>query len=130
MDKLIHGCTNSARKRKLMTKGKTVTVKACLDLLRQYDAVAVTMQHLSNEQPQISATYSLDPTKKSQRQGEKRQSNSRQSNSKPQESRRQETGSRRQNEDKRCLWCDGGTHRRDDCPAKECLTVLVVFNVL
>ena len=114
VDKLIHGCTNSDCKRKLMTKGKTVTVKTCLDLLRQYEAVAVTMQHFSNEQPQISATYSRDPTKKSQRQGERRQSNP-----KPQESRRQETGSRRQNNDKRCPWCGGGTHRRDDCPAKE-----------
>lgn len=120
VDKLIHGCTNSDCKRKLMAKDKTVTVKACLDLLRQYEAVSVTMKHLANDPQKVSATYSRDPTKKSQRNGEKRRTKS---NPKPPDSRRQHNvSSRRHNEggeDKRCRWCGGDIHRRDECPAKE-----------
>jgi len=39
VDKLIHGCMNADCKRKLMAKGKDVTVKQCLDILRQHEAI-------------------------------------------------------------------------------------------
>lgn len=39
VDKLIHGCTNNQCKRKLMAKGKDVSVKDCLEVMRRFEAV-------------------------------------------------------------------------------------------
>ena len=47
-----------------MGLGKDVTVKACLNTLRQHEAIDVTMQHFSDVQ--ITPTYTHDPTKRSQ----------------------------------------------------------------
>jgi len=100
VDKLIHGCSNTDCKRKLMGKGKDVTVKECLDLLRQYEAVNATMKHISTNQ--VNATYSLDPSKRSQRNGSRQKPKH-----KPQD-----------NVKKPCPYCSGDAHRREDCPAK------------
>jgi len=70
VDKLIHGCINSECKRKLMTKGKDVTVKQCLEVLRQHEAIDVTMKHFGDAS-QINASYIHDPTKRSQKNGHK-----------------------------------------------------------
>ena len=70
VDKLIHGCINSECKRKLMTKGKNVTVKQCLEVLRQHEAIDVTMKHFGDAS-QINASYIHDPTKRSQKNGHK-----------------------------------------------------------
>ena len=115
VDKLIHGCTNSDCKRKLMARSKDVSVKICLNLLRQYEAVAVTMKHF--EPQQVSATYSRDPTKRSQHNGEKRRTNPKQESHK----KAQEASSQHKDNsgEKRCRWCGRGPHRRDDCPAKD-----------
>ena len=69
VDKLIHGCGITDCKRKLMGKTKDVTVKACLDVLRQYEAISTTMKHLSTNPSQVpvNANYSHDPMKRSQK---------------------------------------------------------------
>ena len=70
VDMVIHCCTNCDCNRKLMTKGNDVTVKTCLDLLRQYEVVNMAIKHLE-ETCKVNATYSRDPTKQSQRNGSK-----------------------------------------------------------
>jgi len=70
VDKLIHGCTNKESKRKLMRKKKDVTVKQCLDALREDESVEASMKRLE-ETARISAASSVDPTKRSQRNGSK-----------------------------------------------------------
>ena len=105
-DKLIHGCTNVQCKRKLMTKGKDVKVKDCLDLLRQFEAVAVTMKHFG-ESCKINATSAnRDPSKQSQRNAKPKKN--------PKPSPQHQTDSK-----KRCSWCNGNPHPREDCPARE-----------
>ena len=42
-DNLIHGCSNVESKWKLMGFGKDVTVKVCLNTLRQHEAIDVTI---------------------------------------------------------------------------------------
>ena len=111
VDKLIHGCINTECKRKLMAKGKTVTVKDCLDLMRRCESVEATMRHFgesSNSSSQVNAAYSRDPTKQSQRNGGKKKFGLK---VKPAEDR-QGQGS------KPCIWCKGHQHPREKCPAK------------
>ena len=104
-DKLIHGCTNEECKRKLMIKEKDVTVKQCLDVMRQHEAVDVTMKRL--EGASIDAAYAYDPTKQSQKKGFKRK----QYSSKAKTSDDRSTA-------KPCIWCKGNYHPRDKCPAR------------
>ena len=76
VDKLIHGCISKECKRKLMAKGKDVSVKDCLDIMRRCEAVEVTMKKL--EEPadtHIDASYTRDPTQKSQGNGSNKNPN-------------------------------------------------------
>ena len=74
VDKLIHECTNLDFKRKLMAEDRDVSFRDCLDLMRKFEAVNVTMKCLeeSIKSTQISVTYK-DPTKKSQSRGSRAQ---------------------------------------------------------
>jgi hypothetical protein len=112
VDKLIHGSTNKDTKRKLMCKKKDATVKECLTILRQEEAVDTTMKRLEDSNQaaiQLRATYSRDPTKCSQQNGDKRKSSSKHRFSK-----------RSCDEDldeRPCIWCKGNPHPREKCPA-------------
>ena len=106
VDKLVHGCVNMECKRKLMAKGKDVSVKDCLDVLRRYESVNATMRKLAvTDQPKVSAAYSRDPTRKSQSKITTRAGTAKNTrNIKPSRS---------------CAWCGNDRHARDDCPAKD-----------
>lgn len=106
VDKLIHGCSNIDCKRKLMAKDKDVLITDCLELMRKFEAIEVTMKRLGESKPtpnpddcvkQLNAAYK-DPTQKSQQRGSRSRVNSK----KP----------------KKCPWCSGEAHGRDKCPAK------------
>ena len=108
--KLIHGCVHRECKRKLMAKSKEVTTKACLEIMRRFEAVDVTMKKLEgSSDTHIDASYTRDPTKQSQRNGSK--------NRKSRPSSQQH--SRKSDGKKPCIWCKGDTHPRDKCPAKD-----------
>ena len=110
VDKLIHGCASKECKRKLMAKGKDVSVKDCLELMRRNEAVEATMRKL--EEPSdthVDASYAQDPTKKSQRNGFK----NRQYKPKP------KPGHKKSGVKKSCVWCKEDAHSRDKCPAKD-----------
>ena len=111
VDKLIHGCTNIGCKRKLIVKGKTVSVKECLDLLRRHEAVDVTMKRLG-ETCDVSAAYSRDPSKYSQKRGSKTQGQSRSHD----HAKQSQQDARK---DKPCRWCGGDQHARSVCPAND-----------
>ena len=112
VDRLIHGCTNTKCKEKLMAEGKDVTVKRCLERLRQQEAVQTTMKRFG-EDVKITAAYrSHDPTKRSQKNGDK------QRRKKPQ-GQGQASGTGSAEWQKKCRWCAGGQHSRENCPAKE-----------
>ena len=70
LDKFIHGCKSRECKRKLMAKGKDVTIKNCLEIMRKFEAVEVTMKKLEDVG---DASYARDPIKKSQRNGYKKE---------------------------------------------------------
>ena len=70
VDKLIHGCKSRECKRELMEKGKDVTIKNCLEIMRKFEAVEVTMKKLEDVG---DASYARDPIKKSQRNGYKKE---------------------------------------------------------
>ena len=70
LDKIIHGCKSRECKRKLMAKGKDVTIKNCLEIMRKFEAVEVTMKKLEDVG---DASYARDPIKKSQRNGYKKE---------------------------------------------------------
>ena len=56
-----------------MAKGKEVSVKDCLELMRKYEAVEATMKTFEeSSDTQVDASYAQDPTKKSQRNGAKK----------------------------------------------------------
>ena len=72
VDKLIHGCTNKQRKRKLMAKGKDMSVKDCLEVMQRFEVVEVTMKKLKDSgDTHVNASHTHDPTKKLQRNGSK-----------------------------------------------------------
>ena len=71
VDKLIHGCISKECKRKLMVKGKDVSVKDCLELMRRFEAVVVSMKKFEDS-GDAHVSYTRDPTKKSQRNGFRR----------------------------------------------------------
>lgn len=112
VDKLIHGCTNVECKRKLMAKDKTVTAKVCLETLRRYESVDVTMQRFI--ETQVHATYSHDPSRRSQQRGSKLKTKL----SGPQPTKR-EYRPATADLSKECRWCGGQIHARDKCPAQE-----------
>ncbi|XP_063586309.1 uncharacterized protein LOC134763680 [Penaeus indicus] len=105
VDKLIHGCTNSDSKRKLMAKPKAVTVKDCLDL-REEEALTHTMQKLQGTS--VNAAYSKDPTKRSQRNGSR----------KPQPQHQKPSYKPSSKPSKTCVYCNGDPHPRSKCPAQ------------
>ena len=110
VDKLFHSCISKECKCKLMAKGKDVSVEDCLDIMRRYKAVEVTMKKL--EEPgdtHIDASYTSDPTQKSQRNGSKRNQSTSES----------KTGNKRSVRKKSCIWCDGDVRSRNKCPAKD-----------
>ena len=73
LDKLIHGCKSRECKRKLMAKGKDVKIKNCLEIMRKFEAVEVTMKKLEDVgDAHVDASYARDPTKKSRRNGFKK----------------------------------------------------------
>ena len=109
VDKLIHGCISKECKRKMMAKGKGVSVKDCLDVMRRYEAVEVTMKKLQESgDTYIDASYKRDPTQKSQRNRSKRNPSTPES----------KTGNKRSYRKKSCIWCNGDIHSRNKCPAK------------
>ena len=106
-DRLIHGCANSKCKETLMSKGKGVTLKVCLDLLRQHESVKTTMQHMEKT-TKVDAAYhvrSKDPTRQSQKNGSKHKQVSKHN--------------KQQKPQKKCGWCAGEPHKKDQCPAKD-----------
>lgn len=44
IDRLIHGCTNPGCKKKLMLKGENITLKDCLEILREQEAIDIKSQ--------------------------------------------------------------------------------------
>ena len=73
LEKLIHGCVSKERKRKLMAKGKNRSVKDCLELMRRCEAVEATLKKLEDSSDaHVDASYTRDPTLKSQRNGSKK----------------------------------------------------------
>ena len=110
VDKLIHGCISKDCKRKLMAKGKEVSVKDCLELMRKYEAIEATMKTFEeSSDTQVDASYAQDPTKKSQRNGSKKFPYRPKSKSE----------CKRSGGKKSCIWCTGYAHSRDKCPAKD-----------
>ena len=107
VDKLIHGC--KSRECKLMAKGKNVTIKNCLEIMRKFEAVEVTMKKLEDGDAHVDASYARDPTKKSQRNGFK----------KKREKPKLHQNSQKPDEKKFCVWCQGDVHPREKCPAKD-----------
>lgn len=113
VDKLIHGCTNVECKRKLMTKEKTVTVKTCLDVLRRYESVDATMQRFT--ETQVHATYSHDPSRRSQQRGGKPKTKQPTDPRAVHREFKPATG----DSNRECRWCGGQSHARDRCPAQD-----------
>ena len=101
---LIHGCAKKECKKKLMAKTKDISTKECLEIMRKFESVDVTMKKLdASDEAKIDASYAQDATKKSQRNG----------------SKGKQPGSRPKMPNKKiCIWCKGDTHSRDRCPAK------------
>ena len=99
VDKLVLNYLNSECKRKLMAKKKDATVKQCLECMRSYEAVEVTMRKFEDS-CKVNASYSLDPTKKSQKNGSRVK-------------KHQATHTRP------CSWCNGDSHPHDQFPAKD-----------
>lgn len=111
VDKLIHGCVSKECKRKLMGKKKNVSVKDCLELMRRSEAVEVTMKKLQDSgDARVNASYTQDPTKKSQRNGSKK---------KQFKAKSTQPESKRSDGTKSCVWCNEDIHSRDKCPAKD-----------
>lgn len=112
VDKLIHGCVQEKCKRELMAKGKEATVKDCLQVMRRYESVDVTMKKLSSlntsAADQVDASYTYDPTKRSQKQGARTKT----SRSAPERFRS------KGDNNTSCVWCSGESHSRENCPAK------------
>ena len=106
VDKLIHGCSDTHCRHR--AKGKDDTVKDRLELLRRHEAVDITMKRLGQHEPspQLNATYSRDPTRKSQQNGVKHKP------ARPTDNRTSKP--------KTCTWCGKEPHSRDSCPAKVC----------
>ena len=98
VDKLIHGCTNIDCKRKLMACDKSIDIKKCLEYLRRFESVDVTMSRLQEQ--------SVDTT--CNKVHAKGYHNKRQHNL---------TGERSRNKNI-CQWCNGESHPRSKCPAK------------
>ena len=110
LDKLIHGCKSRECKRKLMAKGKDVKIKNCLEIMRKFEAVEVTMKKLEDVgDAHVDASYARDPTKKSQRDGFK----------KKQLEPKLHQNSQKPDEKKSCVWCEGNVRPREKCPAKD-----------
>ena len=110
VDKLIHGCKSRTCQRKIMAKGKDVTIKGCLETMRKVEAVEDTMKKLEDlGDAHVDASYAGDPTKKSQRNGFKRKQ------VKPKVHQNSQTP----DEKKSCVWCQGDVHPSEKCPAKD-----------
>ena len=93
-----------------MTKGKKVSVKDCLELMRKYEATEATMKKFEeSSDTQVDASYAQDPTKKSQRNRSKKFPYRPKSKSE----------CKRSGGKKSCIWCNGDAHSRDKCPAKD-----------
>ncbi|PFX14801.1 Retrovirus-related Pol polyprotein from transposon 17.6 [Stylophora pistillata] len=70
VDKLIHGCVSKESKRKLVAKGKNVSAKDCLELMRKYEVVEATMKKLQDScDAHVDASYTRDPTQSHKRIG-------------------------------------------------------------
>lgn len=112
-DKLIHGCINTDSKRKLMVKSRQITLRQCLDIMRQHEAVDTTMRRIEGSAlstSHVNAT-SVDPTRQSQRKGNKTRSKKFTKKS----SNQTDSSSGTQP----CTWCARGPHPRERCPAKD-----------
>ena len=110
VDKLIHGCKSRTCQRKIMAKGKDVTIKGCLETMRKVEAVEDTMKKLEDlGDAHVDAPYAGDPTKKSQRNGFK----------KKQVKPKVHQNSQTPDEKKSCVWCQGDVHPSEKCPAKD-----------
>ena len=105
VDKLIHGCASRECKKKLMAKSKDISIKECLEIMRKFESVDATMKKLdgSDETKIDAASYTQDPTRRSQRNV----------------SKGRQIGTRHKILNKRiCTWCKGDAHSREKCPAK------------
>lgn len=104
VDKLIHGCYFTETKRKLMSFEQSANIKNCLDLMRKYEAVDVTMKRLA--QSNQNSFQQIDNLEHSLRNINKFKYIK--SQNKTVESNK-----------KFCVWCGNNTHPRDNCPAKD-----------
>ena len=108
VDKLIHGCTNKESRKKLMRKTKDVSVKDCLDLLREDESVEASMKRL-DDACKVSAAYSRDPTRSSQKNG------SRKKHQGHQHSKNADSDKQKGSTSHKCRWCGGREHPREKC---------------
>ena len=93
-----------------MAKGKEVSVKDCLELMRKYEAVEATMKKFEeSSDTHVDASYAQDPTKKSQRNGSRKMSY--RPKSKP--------DGKKSGGKTSCIWCNRDAHPHDKCPAKD-----------
>ena len=55
---------------KLMAKTKDISTKECFEIMRKFESVDATMKKLdASDEAKIDASYTQDPTKRSQRNG-------------------------------------------------------------
>ena len=111
VNKLMHGCRSKDCKRKLMAKGKEVSVKDCLELMQKYKAGEATMKKFEeSSDTYVDASYAQDNTKKSQTNGSRKMSYMYRPKSKP--------DGKKSGGKKSCIWCNRDAHPRDKCPVK------------
>ena len=114
VDRLIHGCHNESCKRKLMGKTKDATVKDCLEILRKFEAVDVTLKKLSTDDGEatVDAMTRGDPTKRSQRNGFR--------GTTPKKRQEKTGGGGGDKVGRSCSWCGSSSrHSKENCPAKD-----------
>jgi len=110
VERLIDGCANKESQRKLMDTGKDVTVQECLAILQREESLDLSMRQrhqgeTSQQSAQVNAAYSRDPTRQSQKNGGKH--------------KKQKSGKKHDGMGKRCKYCAGKPHKREQCPARD-----------
>ena len=93
-----------------MAKGKDVTIKDFLEIMRKFEALEVTMKKLEDvRDAHVDSSYAREPTTKSQRNGFKKK------HVKPKLHQNSQTP----DEKKSCAWCQGDFHPCEKCPAED-----------
>ena len=89
-----------------------MSVKDCLELMRRFEDVEVTMKKFEDSgDAQVNVSYTRDPTKKSQRNRFSRMQFKPKSQPNHKKSPTKES----------CIWCQRENHPHDKCPAKDAM---------